>query len=83
MSAKYHNPVLPGFYPDPSICRVGDDFYLVASSFEYFPAVPIFHSRDLVHYRQIGHCLHRARRCQRPADFDWFDYRSRENEEMK
>ncbi len=60
MSAKYHNPVLPGFYPDPSICRVGDDFYLVASSFEYFPGVPIFHSRDLVHYRQIGHCLHRA-----------------------
>src|SRR5690606_852005 len=48
------------FYPDPSICRVGDDFYLVASSFEYFPGVPIFHSRDLVHYRQIGHCLHRA-----------------------
>lgn len=56
---KYRNPVLPGFYPDPSVCRVGDEFYLVASSFEYFPGVPIFHSRDLVHWRQIGHCLTR------------------------
>jgi alpha-N-arabinofuranosidase len=57
----YQNPVLPGFYPDPSICRVGDDFYLVTSSFEYFPAVPIFHSRDLVHWQQIGHVLTRKR----------------------
>jgi xylan 1,4-beta-xylosidase len=57
--AEYHNPVLPGFYPDPSICRVGDDYYLVTSSFEYFPGVPIFHSKDLVHWRQIGHCLTR------------------------
>jgi xylan 1,4-beta-xylosidase len=54
---QYHNPVIPGFYPDPSICRVGDDYYLVTSSFEYFPGVPIFHSKDLVHWRQIGHCL--------------------------
>jgi xylan 1,4-beta-xylosidase len=53
------NPILPGFHPDPSICRVGDDFYLVNSSFEYFPGVPIFHSRDLVHWRQIGHVLTR------------------------
>ncbi|HEY4157134.1 MAG TPA: glycoside hydrolase family 43 protein [Polyangiaceae bacterium] len=58
--ARYRNPVLPGFYPDPSVCRVGDDYYLVTSSFEYFPGVPIFHSRDLVHWRQIGHCLTRA-----------------------
>jgi xylan 1,4-beta-xylosidase len=56
----YRNPILPGFYPDPSICRVGDDYYLVTSSFEYFPGVPIFHSKDLVHWRQIGHCLTRA-----------------------
>ncbi|MED4080706.1 glycoside hydrolase family 43 protein [Halalkalibacterium halodurans] len=54
---EYNNPVIPGFYPDPSICRVGDDYYLVTSSFEYFPGVPIFHSKDLVHWRQIGHCL--------------------------
>ncbi|MBZ0302988.1 MAG: glycoside hydrolase family 43 protein [Anaerolineae bacterium] len=57
--AKYTNPVLPGFYPDPSVCRVGDDYYLVTSSFEYFPGVPVFHSRDLAHWRQIGHCLTR------------------------
>ena len=56
----YHNPVIPGFHPDPSICRFGQDFYLVTSSFEYFPGVPLFHSRDLVHWRQIGHCLTRA-----------------------
>ncbi|GHO76824.1 hypothetical protein KSD_45950 [Ktedonobacter sp. SOSP1-85] len=56
----YTNPVLPGFHPDPSVCRVGQEYYLVTSSFEYFPGVPIFHSRDLVHWRQIGHCLTRA-----------------------
>mgnify|MGYP000179563317 CR=1 FL=1 len=56
---KYTNPILPGFYPDPSVCRVGDDFYMVTSSFEYFPGVPVFHSQDLVHWQQIGHCLTR------------------------
>jgi alpha-N-arabinofuranosidase len=56
----FQNPVLSGFYPDPSICRVGDDYYLVNSTFEYFPGVPIFHSRDLVHWRQIGHVLTRV-----------------------
>jgi xylan 1,4-beta-xylosidase len=55
----FRNPVIPGFHPDPSICRVGDDFYLVTSSFEYFPGVPIFHSLDLVHWRQVGHVLTR------------------------
>jgi len=55
----FQNPVLPGFYPDPSVCRVGDDFYLVASSFEYFPGIPIFQSKDLIHWKQIGHCLTR------------------------
>src|SRR5215831_18345614 len=53
------NPILPGFHPDPSICRVGDDFYVVTSSFEYFPGIPIFHSRDLVSWRQLGHVLTR------------------------
>jgi xylan 1,4-beta-xylosidase len=57
---QYTNPVIPGFYPDPSVCRVGEDYYLVTSTFEYFPGVPIFHSRDLIHWRQIGHCLTRA-----------------------
>jgi alpha-N-arabinofuranosidase len=55
----FANPILPGMYPDPSICRVGADFYLVNSSFEFFPGVPIFHSRDLVHWTQIGHVLTR------------------------
>lgn len=59
MSNAYRNPVLPGFHPDPSVCRVGDDYYLVTSSFEYFPGIPIFHSRDLVHWRKLGHCLER------------------------
>jgi beta-xylosidase len=56
---RYHNPIIPGFHPDPSICRVGNDYYLVTSSFEYFPGVPIFHSHDLVNWRQMGHVLTR------------------------
>lgn len=57
--ATYRNPVIPGFHPDPSVCRVGEDYYLVASSFDYFPGIPIFHSRDLVNWRQLGHVLTR------------------------
>jgi xylan 1,4-beta-xylosidase len=56
----YNNPVISGFYPDPSVCRVGENYYLVTSTCEYFPGVPIFHSRDLIHWRQIGHCLTRS-----------------------
>jgi alpha-N-arabinofuranosidase len=59
LNANFRNPILSGCYPDPSICRAGDDFYLVTSTFEYFPGLPIFHSRDLVHWRQIGHALTR------------------------
>ncbi|MEV7214372.1 family 43 glycosylhydrolase [Kitasatospora cineracea] len=55
----YDNPVIPGFHPDPSVCRVGDDYYLVCSSFEYVPGLPVFHSRDLVHWRQLGNVLDR------------------------
>jgi len=55
----FKNPILPGFYPDPSVCRVGDDFYLVTSTFAYFPGVPIFHSKDLVNWSQIGNVLTR------------------------
>jgi alpha-N-arabinofuranosidase len=53
------NPILPGCYPDPSICRVGEDYYLVTSSFEYFPGLPIHHSRDLVTWEPIGHAIDR------------------------
>ncbi|MBL7070713.1 MAG: glycoside hydrolase family 43 protein [Candidatus Omnitrophica bacterium] len=62
----YKNPVIPGFHPDPSVCRLGKDHYLVTSSFEYFPGVPLFHSKDLIHWRQIGHCL--TRKSQLPLE---------------
>ncbi len=55
----YRNPVLPGFHADPSVCRAGNDFYLVNSTFQYFPGVPVFHSKDLVNWEQIGNCLTR------------------------
>jgi alpha-N-arabinofuranosidase len=55
----YRNPVLPGFYPDPSVVRVGEWFYLVNSSFEMFPGVPLHKSRDLVHWEALGHVLTR------------------------
>ena len=59
MEKRVSNPILPGFYPDPSVCRVGDDYYLVTSTFAYFPGVPIFHSKDLVNWKQIGNILDR------------------------
>jgi alpha-N-arabinofuranosidase len=55
----FNNPVLAGFYPDPSICRVNNDYYLVNSSFSFFPGLPIFHSTDLVNWNQIGNVLDR------------------------
>lgn len=54
------NPILKGFYPDPSICRVGEDYYLVNSTFSYFPGLPIFHSKDLAHWEQIGNAMDRT-----------------------
>jgi len=51
------NPIIPGFYPDPSICRVGEDFYLVNSSFELYPGIPVFHSKDLAHWQQISYAM--------------------------
>lgn len=66
----YSNPILPGFHPDPSVCRVDDDFYLVNSTFQFFPGVPIFHSKDLIHWEQIGHCLTRRSQVElHEADF--------------
>ena len=56
---QFRNPVLPGFHPDPSIVRVGDDFYLVTSTFSWFPGLPIFHSRDLVNWNLVGHAIDR------------------------
>lgn len=56
---EYANPILQGFYPDPSILRVGRDYYLVNSTFAWFPGMPVFHSRDLVHWTQIGNAIDR------------------------
>ena len=56
---KLINPIIPGFHPDPSIVRVDDDYYIVNSSFQYFPGVPIFHSKDLINWEQIGNVLDR------------------------
>lgn len=56
---RYDNPIISGFYPDPSICRVGEDYYLVNSTFEYFPGITVFHSKDLLNWKQIGHCITR------------------------
>lgn len=63
VAKEYTNPILRGVNPDPSICRVADDYYLVTSSMYLYPGVPVYHSRDLVHWRCIGHCL------TRPAHF--------------
>ncbi len=65
---NFRNPILPGFHPDPSIVRVGADFYLVNSTFGYFPGLPIHHSRDLVDWRQIGNAI------DRPDQLDYGDH---------
>ncbi|MCD8379829.1 MAG: family 43 glycosylhydrolase [Lachnospiraceae bacterium] len=53
----YKNPILTGMHPDPSICRVGEDYYMVNSSFIFFPCIPVLHSRDLIHWETIGHAI--------------------------
>ena len=58
-AGSYRNPILAGYHPDPSIVRVGADYYLVNSTFSWFPGIPVFHSRDLVHWRQIGNAIDR------------------------
>lgn len=56
---EFRNPILAGYYPDPSIVRVGEDYYLVNSTFGFFPGIPVFHSKDLVNWTQIGNAIHR------------------------
>ena len=60
LSTGYLNPVLAGFYPDPSVTRAGDDYYLVTSTFGYFPGIPVMHSRDLVNWEQVGNVIDRS-----------------------
>jgi alpha-N-arabinofuranosidase len=62
----YYNPMLPGWYSDPSVCSDGKNYFLVTSTFSYFPGVPIFHSTDLMNWKQIGHVLDRVE--QLPLD---------------
>lgn len=61
---KYNNHIIKGFYPDPSVCKVDDTYYLVCSSFQYFPGVPLFESKDLINWKQMGHCLTRKSQIQ-------------------
>ena len=72
----FKNPVLPGFHADPSVCRAGDDFYLVNSTFQYFPGVPVFHSKDLIHWEQVGNCL------TRPSQLDLTGLYNQDNPEL-
>lgn len=72
----FRNPVLPGFHADPSVCRAGDDFYLVNSTFQYFPGVPVFHSKDLIRWEQIGNCL------TRPSQLDLTGLYKQDNPEL-
>ncbi len=53
LNTQFFNPIIAGYYPDPSICRKDDTYYLVNSSFAYFPGVPIFTSKDMVNWTQI------------------------------
>lgn len=62
---KLPNPILPGFYPDPSICKVGGDYYLICSTFSYFPGIPVFHSLDLKNWKQLGNVI------DRPSQMDF------------
>jgi xylan 1,4-beta-xylosidase len=67
---RIHNPILPGFNPDPSIVKVGDDYYIATSTFEWFPGVQIHHSRDLVHWRLLSRPLTRPRQLNMLGDPD-------------
>ena len=67
----YTNPIIPGFYPDPSICRVDSDYYLVNSTFQYFPGIPVWHSRDLVNWEQIGNAIDRPDQIDLSGAVSW------------
>ncbi|MGP0031615.1 MAG: glycoside hydrolase family 43 protein [Acidimicrobiales bacterium] len=67
----YRNPVIPGFHPDPSVCRAGRDYFLATSSFTYVPGVPVFHSPNLADWTQIGNALERPSQLDLTATADW------------
>ncbi len=66
----YRNPILPGYHPDPSICRVGGDYYLVNSTFEWYPGLPVYHSKDLVNWELIGYGIDRPLQVEFPEGMD-------------
>ncbi|UYY60245.1 glycoside hydrolase family 43 protein [Sphingomonas sp. S2-65] len=72
LPGQYRNPIVSGYYPDPSVTRVGDDYYLVLSSFAHFPGLPIFRSKDLVNWTQIGNAI------DRPGQLDFTGKRTSE-----
>ena len=59
VNGNYQNPILPMDFSDPDAVRVGEDYYLISSSFTYLPGVPVLHSKDLVHWERIGNCVER------------------------
>ena len=65
------HPLIPGYHPDPSVCRVGNDYYIVNSSFQYFPGVPIFKSSDMKHWEQIGNVLDRENQLPLKGASSW------------
>ena len=80
LAQEYRNPVIPGYHPGPSVCSVGDTFCLVNSSFQYFPGVPIFQSKDLVHWQQIGNVRNVKLRVRSDGNMYYFDYALKDNE---
>src|SRR5690606_11914777 len=68
-SITFVNPVLTGFYPDPSVLRVDDNYYLINSTFSYFPGLPVFHSKDLKNWKQIGNVI------SRPSQMNFMGHR--------
>ena len=73
-SPGYRNPIIPGFHPDPSVCRVGDEYFLVASSFTWFPGVPIFRSPNLVDWTQLGNVLDRPTQLDLRSSGSWASF---------
>lgn len=68
-SIKLVNPILSGFYPDPSVLKVDDNYYLINSTFSYFPGIPVFHSKDLKNWKQIGNVI------SRPSQMNFLEHR--------
>ena len=72
------NPILTGFHADPCICRKGEDYYIAVSSFEWFPGIPIYHSRDMKHWELYTHVLTDEKRCDLTARLGWLRMRGQE-----